>query len=82
MEEEKNIIGSNIVTGIRQEYIGKRLQVLSEIQIYLSQPVGIGEHPNIVKEIKNKLQQLKDIEDMIAVVEKHYSGAPTEKSNE
>ena len=82
MSEEKNVIGSNIVTGIRQEYIGKRLQVLSEIQIYLSQPVGIGEHSNIVKEVKNKLQELKDIEDMIAIVEKHYSGTPTEKSNE
>ena len=34
------------------------------------------------KEVKNKLHELKDIEDMIAIVEKHYSGTPTEKSNE
>ena len=81
MSEEKNVVGSNIVTGIRQEYIGKRLQVLAEIQVYLNQPVGIGEHPNIVTEIKNKFKELKDVEDMIAVVEKHFSRPSKEKSD-
>lgn len=81
MSEEKNVVGSNIVTGIRQEYIGKRLQVLAEIQVYLNQPVGIGEHPNIVTEVKNKFKELKDVEDMIAVVEKHFSSPSKEKSD-
>ena len=49
-----NSTADKFVKGIYSEYVGKRSQVLAEIEVYLNSPVGVGEHSKISVEIKNR----------------------------
>ena len=42
-----NSTADKFVKGIYSEYVGKRSQVLAEIEVYLNSPVGVGEHSKI-----------------------------------
>ena len=35
------------ITGLYYQYLGQRKQILADIDVYLSSPVGVGEHSDI-----------------------------------
>lgn len=40
-------------------------------RVYLRNPVGIGEHPDVMESIKSELAKLAEAEDMLETLEKH-----------
>ena len=46
------------------------------IEIYLTNSVGIGEHPQHLQEIDKLLQVITDAEEKISTIERHY-GRPS-----
>lgn len=62
MEENK------FIKGIYNEYLGKKLQSVAELEVYLSNPVGVGEHPDVSKEIKTKLEQVAHYDGVITLI--------------
>ena len=67
-----NSTAVKFVKGIYSEYVGKKTQVLAEIEVYLNSPVGIGEHSKISVEIKNRFEELAQLEGVLQTVEKHF----------
>jgi hypothetical protein len=61
------------IKGIHAEHTGKRLRALGELEVYLNQPVGVGEHSRISDEIENILKRIKEHDDIIAVIEEHFN---------
>ena len=43
-----------ILQSIKKEYEGIKEQEIYDLQVYLTNSVGVGEHSDISKEIKNK----------------------------
>jgi|TARA_R110002020_G_scaffold368656_1_gene580460 hypothetical protein len=72
-----NSTADKFVKGIYSEYVGKRSQVLAEIEVYLNSPVGVGEHSKISVEIKNRLEELAQVDDVVNTIEKHFDVKPT-----
>ena len=68
-----NATADKFVKGIYSEYVGRRTQVLAEIEVYLNSPVGVGEHSKLSTEIKNRLEDLSALEGVVETMEKQFS---------
>ncbi len=68
-----NATADKFVKGIYSEYMGRRTQVLAEIEVYLNSPVGVGEHSKISTEVKTRLEELAALDDVVETIEKHFS---------
>ena len=45
---------------------------LANVEIYLTNPVGIGEHSNIMEAIEEELNMIAKYEDQVSVLKKHF----------
>ena len=52
-----------------QGHINKHL---ANIEVYLTHPVGVGEHPDIIEAIKMELEQVAKYDDQIEMIKKYY----------
>ena len=68
-----NTTADKFVKGIYSEYVGRRTQVLAEIEVYLNSPVGVGEHSKLSTEIKSRLEELAALDDVVETIEKHFA---------
>ena len=44
----------------------------ANVEVYLNQTVGIGEHSDIIDTIEKELEQLSSYEDKLEVLKKHF----------
>ena len=44
------------------------------VEIYLTNPAGIGEHPDIMEAIETEMKQIAEYDDMLAMAEKYFKG--------
>ena len=42
------------------------------VEVYLSSPVGIGEHSNVMEAIEEELNMIAKYEDQVSVLKKHF----------
>ena len=42
------------------------------VEVYLSNPVGIGEHSNVMEAIEEELNMIAKYEDQATVIKKHF----------
>ena len=42
------------------------------VEVYLTNPVGIGEHSNVMEAIEEELNMIAKYEDQITVINKHF----------
>ena len=47
-----------LIQGVYNEYMGRRDQAVAELQVYLDNPVGVGEHGNIADIVKEKMEKV------------------------
>ena len=52
-----------------QGHINKHL---ANIEVYLTHPVGVGEHPDIMEAIETELEQVAKYDDQIEMIKKYY----------
>lgn len=41
--------------------------------VYLNNPAGIGEHPDVVEAVETQIEKIAEAEDKIEAIEKHFS---------
>jgi len=49
-----------IVQALNAKYMASKLEAVANLQNYLTNPAGIGEHPDIVAECDKLLKQISD----------------------
>ena len=64
------MIGKQILEALRKRYEAQVAEGFATINIYLQQPVGIGEHPQHLDEVDKLLGQIKEAEEKISLIEK------------
>lgn len=49
-------------------FIAKKDRAISDLEIYLNRPVGVGEHSNLTDEVIDKLEELEHSKSMIEMI--------------
>lgn len=42
------------------------------VEVYLSNPTGIGEHPGVMEALTSELQQMAEYDDILEVLDKYF----------
>ena len=65
-------------------YVAERDKNLLDLEVYLSNPAGIGEHPNIGEEIRKKVEQIDKYDSVVSTLIARYGEEmlESEKSEE
>jgi len=69
---------ANYIEAIKQKLTGQRDIEISDLEVYMTSRVAIGEHPNIGEEIEKKIEAIDSLDSKIDTIEKYFSvPAPT-----
>ena len=63
---------SNIVRALSLKYQSEIESARANIEVYMNNPAGIGEHPDIVQAVDSELVKLSTAEDKLASLESNY----------
>ena len=60
------------VTSLLEQSQGEISKAKANVEIYLHNPVGIGEHPDVIAAIQDQLDVIAKAEERIDVINKHF----------
>ena len=64
-----------IVDALRKKYEYEIMSAKANIDVYLKNSVGIGEHPDIVAAVDTELKRLADAEDKLNTLNSNFKGS-------
>lgn len=64
------------IQGIFNQYIGAREQARADLDVYLSNPVAIGEHSDIGEEIKKKIEEVDKYNSLVDTMNVIFASSP------
>ncbi len=73
---------ANYIEAIKQKLQGQRDIELSDLEVYLTNRVAIGEHPDIGLEIERKLELIDSLDSKIETIDKYFNNEKTVESTE
>ena len=62
-----------LLDSVRAQATGNIAKAKANIEVYLHNPVGIGEHPDVVAAIQEQLDVIAHEEERIEVLDKHFA---------
>ena len=66
------MIKETILEGLVQNAKGEILKAKANVEMYLSNPAGIGEHPDVLAAIQTELDKICTNEERIDIINKHF----------
>ncbi len=54
------------------KYKGEIAEATANVEVYLSNPVGIGEHPGIIEAIDSQMVIIAEAQDKLLVLDEHF----------
>ena len=70
-----------LLEALRKKYEGEIAVANANINVYVTNPVGIGEHPNLVAAVDSEVEKLSDATDKLNVLLNNYSENLTDYMN-
>ena len=64
--------GYNMIDALRKKYEADIAHAKANIEVYLNNPVGIGEHSDLVSAVDEQIDNMAHAEDKLEVLNKHY----------
>ena len=61
-----------MLEALRKRFEGEIASARMNVEVYLENPVGIGEHPDIVEAIEQELAKLAEADEKLATLEKYW----------
>ena len=62
-----------ILNGLRSEAEGNIAKAKANVEVYLDNPAGIGEHPDVLGAIQEQLDLIAHEEERIEVLDKYFN---------
>ena len=62
-----------LIDALKQHAMGHIAKHKANLEIYLNQSVGIGEHPDIIEAMEVEIDQIAKYHDQIEIIEKYLS---------
>lgn len=54
-----------IVNALKAKYEGQKLEALANVEVYLTNPAGIGEHPDVVEAVDSQIAKFAEAEEKL-----------------
>jgi len=64
---------SNLVKALAKKYEADILNAKANIEVYVTNPAGIGEHPDLAAAMDSQIDIIAHAEDKLGVLNKHYN---------
>jgi hypothetical protein len=61
-----------IKEALKAKYQGEIAQASANVEVYLKNPVGIGEHPDIIEAIDTQMERIAEAQDKLLVLDEHF----------
>jgi len=45
----------------------------ANVEVYLTNPVGVGEHPDIIEAVEKELKVIAEYDDQLQIIEKYFT---------
>ena len=74
---EKNERHKMIVDALRKKYEYEIISARANIDVYLKNPAGIGEHPDIVAAVDSEMEKLASAEDKLSSLNSNFNSSST-----
>ena len=66
--------GYNMIDALKKMYEANIAHAQANIQVYLQNPAGIGEHPDLVGAVDDQIDKMSHAEDKLEILKKYYNG--------
>ena len=63
-------IGLKMLEAVKAEILGTRAKATANLEVLLSNPVGIGEHVDLVSDVHNLISEIAEADDKLDVLDK------------
>ena len=73
--------GNTVINAVFARYEAKRLDALARLQIYSSNPAGVGDHSNVVEEAASALGDLDSALSALQTLSGLVTPPPTNENN-
>jgi methylaspartate ammonia-lyase len=71
-----------IYDALKSQFVAQKQKALATLTIYLTNPVGIGEHPQHIDEMVEQTKLLAEALDCISTLESSFEGPANSVTNE
>lgn len=62
----------SILRALHSRYVAQRNEALTDLEVYLDNPVGVGEHPEIVDAAASRFEKYEAAESRLELLEKVF----------
>jgi hypothetical protein len=63
---------NKILAAVKSHAQGHIDKHLANIEVYLNNPVGVGEHPDILEAIEQELKIVAEYQDQLDIIDKYF----------
>ena len=63
------MIRATLVDALLAKYKGQMLEAQANIEVYLTSPVGIGEHPQHIEEVNKQIEKIANAKEKLDVLD-------------
>lgn len=67
-----SLLREQILESLESHAIGHINKHKMNVEIYLTNPAGIGEHPDIIEAIEVELKAIAEYEDQLEIIKKYF----------
>ena len=68
----ENEMRLKLIEAFRSHAKGHVDKHVANIEVYLTNPVGVGEHPDIIEAIEQEMKLVAEYDDMLEMLDKHF----------
>jgi len=62
-----------IIEALKAHYQGEIAKAKANVEVFLENNVGVGEHPDVVETISGEVEKIATAEDNLNALEKHFN---------
>lgn len=66
------MLGQRMIEAVKAHAQGEIEKHKMNVEIYLTNPAGIGEHPDIVEAVESELGKIAEYHDILEVLERYF----------
>jgi hypothetical protein len=59
---------SKLINALKLRYEAQKMEAIATLEVYLKNPVGIGEHPQIIEEMDKLVHVIADVDGCLAAL--------------
>ena len=75
--EKKMNIRAKLMNAFRSHAQGHIDKHVANVEVYLHNPAGVGEHPDIMEAIEMEMEEVAKYHDMLEMIDKYFVDDPT-----